>query len=219
MKTDNTETVSYNESQTRQLTLRHLFYPGIYGMAGEAIIAFLALMLFNVSEFSGQLLGTDLDASPFSLWDHPLQHLLDKLDGYAATQQVALFLLWSVVGILLYILVFRVLQIILNVRRTVGTGVKLVRKDHQDGFMRWLGSLHDFFVKALVVLAGIAAVAIGSLICFAIASQELRNGLVGSFPANAVSFALSFLAALLSIRLIVLGLTLASRHFRKWYLY
>lgn len=213
------ETISYNESHNKQLTLRHIFFPGSYGMVSEAIIALLALIFFNISDFSGQLLGSNLGASPFSLWRQPLQHLLNKLDGYATIQHLTLFVLWSIVGILIYILVFRTLQILFNVKHAVGTGVELVRQDHEMGLVRWLASLHDFFVKTLILLTGIAAVAVGSLICFGIASQELRNGLVGSFPSNIGAFILSFIGALISVRVVAIGLTLASRHFRNWYLF
>ncbi len=213
------ETVSYNESQARQLTLKHLFYPGTYGVVSEAIVAFLALILFNISDFNSQLLGTNLKANPFSLWHQPIQHLFNKINGFAGVERITLFLLWSIVGILLYILVFRFLQIFFNVKQSVGTGVKLVRQEHERGFMRWLGSLHDFFVKMLIFLAGVSAAAIGSLVCFGIASQELRNGLISTFPDNLGAFVLSFLGAYLSVRLIALGLTLTSKHFRNWYLY
>jgi hypothetical protein len=212
---------SYNESRVRQLKLRHLFYPGAFGLVGEAIIALLALILFNLSDFSSQLLGTgtSFKADPVSLWYQPFQHLLDKLDGYAITQRAILFLLWSVVGILLYILVFRLLQILFSLKQSVDAGVELVRKDQEKGLVRWLGSLHDFFVKALMSFAGLAAMATGSFICFSVASQELRNGLVDPLPTSAGELALSFIGAFLSVRFIALGLTLASRHFRNWYLY
>lgn len=213
------ESGSYNENQAKQIALKHIFYPGTYGLVSEAIVAFIALILFNISDFNNQLLGSNLRANPFSLWQQPLQHIFDKINGFAVAQRIVLFLLWSIVGVLLYILVFRTLQMVFNVKQSVGSGVQMVREDQERGFVRWLASLHDFFVRMIVFLAGVAAVAAGSLICFGIASQELRNGLVNSFPTNLGAFFLSFLGALLSVRLVALGLTLASRHFRNWYLY
>jgi len=220
METNNTKTASYNESHARQLTLRHILYPGAYGVISEAVVALLALILFNLSDFSNRLLvSANTEANPLSLWSQPIQRIFDKLDGLAASQAITLFLVWSVVGILLYILIFRALQIIFNVKRSVGAGVEMVRQDHEKGLVYWLGSLHDLFVKVLIFLAGIAAIATGSLVCFGVASQELHRGLIEPFPANAGALALSFIGALLSVRLVALGLTLASRHFRNWYLY
>lgn len=212
------ETSSYNELHEKQIRLQHLFYPGAYAMVAEAAAALLALVLFNSSQFSTRLLGTNQATSPLSLGYQPFRHLLNELDRLAIAQRLSLFLLWAVVGILVYVLVFRFLQIFINVKGSVAEGVALVRNDSQHGLFRWLASLHDFFIKTLVVLAGMAIVLIGALVCFGIASQELRNGFLESFPSNAEAFALSVIGALLSVRLIALGLTLSSRHFRKWYL-
>lgn len=212
------ETSSYNELRQKQIKLRHIFYPGNSAMVVEAIAAVLALILFNASQFSNELLGSSQMTDPLSLGYQPLRHLAGKLDRFALTQQLLLFLLWAVVGILIYILVFRSLQIFIGVKGSVAEGVDLIRADSTNGLLRWLASLHDFFVKVLIVLAGMVAVLVGALVCFGIASQELSNGLLETFPSNAEAFLLSLVAALLSVRLIALGLTLSSRHFRSWYL-
>lgn len=217
MKNYNTETASYNESQLRQVRLRHIFFPGTYGLVGEVIVALLALVLFNVSQFSSQLLGGDLNATPLSIWFRPLQHIFSKLDHYYIAQRLTLFVVWSIVGILVYILIFRFLQILMGVRRSVSTGVALVHQDPERGFGRWLASLHNFFTKTLVTLIGVVTIASGALVCFGIASQELRNGLLGSFPGNIWPLLLSLVGALISVRVVALGLSLASQRFRNWY--
>ncbi len=217
MKTDNTGTVSYNESQARHVKLRHIFFPGTYGFVSEMVVALLALILFNASQFSNQWVGEDLGANPFSLWYRPLRQIIDSLDRYYITQRVTLFVLWAVVGLLIYILIFRLFQVLFSIKDSMETGVELVREDPRRGLVRWLASLHDFFVIALAALVGLIAVGAGTLVCFSIASQELRNGLTGSFPGDIVPLLLSLVGALISVRLIVLGISLLSRRFRSWY--
>jgi hypothetical protein len=95
--------------------------------------------------------------------------------------------------------------------------VEFVREDPEHGFVRWLGSLNDIFVKALVFLVGMAAVILGALVCFGIAIQELRVGLARPFPDNIVPLLLSGVGAILSIRFIMIGLSLTSARFRGWY--
>lgn len=211
------ETDSYNESHVGQVKLRHIFFPSTYGLVSEMVIALLALILFNASQFSNHLLGEDLGANPLSLWYRPLGRIVDNLDRYYITQRATLFLLWAVVGALLYILVFRSLQIFFNIKNSMETGVELIRQDPDQGFARWLASLHDFFVKVLAAIIGVIATGAGALVCFSIASQELRNGLIGTLPGNVVAFLLSLVGAIVSVRLIVLGVSLLSSRFRNWY--
>lgn len=212
-----TQTISYNESRDRRIRVRHIFFPGIYGLISETILALLALVWFNASNFGTQLLGQQLGTTPFAISSEPLHILLQKLDQYHALQKILLFLLWAVAGALLYIIAFRSLQAILNVRSSVATGVTLIRRDPGHGLLRWLSSLHDLFVKALLIAGGVVAIAVGSSVCFGIASQELRNGLAGSFPENLGPLALSLVAAVLSVRCIAMGVSLVSTRFRNWY--
>jgi hypothetical protein len=83
--------------------------------------------------------------------------------------------------------------------------------------VRWLASLHDFFIQAIIVLLGTAALLTGAVICFGIASQELSNGLDSSFPGNLGFFLIGFIGALLAVRVIIVGISLLSPRFRAWY--
>ena len=49
-------TLSYNETTQRQLKVRHIFFPGAYSFICEIVIGVVALLAFNVSELSNQLL-------------------------------------------------------------------------------------------------------------------------------------------------------------------
>lgn len=211
-------TLSYNETKDRQLKLRHIFLPSTYGFISEAVIGIVALVVFNVSTLSNQLISKNFDnADPLPVWNRLFKNALEGLQSHSGVQQVLLFLLWAFVGALLYILVFRILQIAFGVKHSVGTGLRFVRQDHSRGIFYWLASLHDFFVAAIIFIFGAGAILFGSVICFGIASQELRIGLTGTFPTSMEALFLSFAAAILSVRLITLGLSLLSSRFRNWY--
>lgn len=210
--------LSYNETEQRQLKLRHIFLPGWYGFTYEAVIGIAALLIFNLSELSGELIKKNFDnADPLSVWHDVFHNLLDGFQRYDWIQQALLFVLWAMVGALIYVLVFRILQVMFGVKHSVGTGLQFVRKDHARGVFYWLASLHDFFLTSVIVVLGGAAVLFGSIVCFGIASQELKNGLTDEFPTNAWEVAVSLIAAILSIRLIFLGISLLSGRFRNWY--
>jgi hypothetical protein len=209
---------SYNESKNKQSELRHIFLPGGYGIASEIIIAVLALVIFNISALNSQLFSDNFNLdSGFSVWSQVIKQLLDKLGQYTGAQQVVLFGLWAVAGALIYILVFRLIQITLGVRQSVKLGVKYVRQDHDKGLSLWLASLHDFFVKALIVVVGTVAIATGAVVCFGVASQELNNAFSKTFPHNIELLLISLVAAVLSARIIVIGVSLLSPRFRSWY--
>jgi hypothetical protein len=211
--------LSYNEEHQRQITLLHLFLPTGYGILYEAVLAVLALVLFNLSTLSTDLLSKSLNtAHPLSAWDLLLQKSLNDLQQYHVVQQGMLFGLWAVAGALIYILLFRMLQLYIGARQSIGTGVKLVRQEHAQGVLHWLATLHDIFLKVIIFAAAATAIAIGVLVCFGIASQKLHDGLSAAFPASVGSYALSLVGALLSVRLIILGLCLLSDHFRNWYM-
>jgi hypothetical protein len=211
-------TLSHNETEQRQLKLRHVFLPGGYGFAAEVIVAVTALVIFNVTELSNQLLTKNFnDADPLPVWNQIFKSILDAVQSYYIVQQVLLFVMWAIIGALLYILVFRLLQIAFGVKHSVNTGWRYMRNDHARGALHWLASLHDFFLASIVNIAGGLIVLFGSIVCFGIASQELRNALIDTFPTNAWELALALVAAILSIRFIALGLSLISSRFRDWY--
>ncbi|HYH36342.1 MAG TPA: hypothetical protein VD706_02465 [Candidatus Saccharimonadales bacterium] len=215
------EVISHNELSSRQLKLRHIFFPGTAAFISETIVALVALFLFNITNLSDHLVSerfrTEDAANPISSWPHVVGNMLDGVGQYYIVQQAFLFLMWAIAGALIYILTFRMLQIGFGVGHSVKTGIGYVKQDHQRGVFRWLGSLHDFFITFLTLLLGVAAVTIGAMVCFGIASQELNDALSGNFPGNLLAWTLSLVAAVTSVRIIVFGLTMVSRRFRNWY--
>lgn len=212
------EILSRNEERHKNLSLRHMFFPDIYGFISEATIAIVALVVFNANKLSNRLLKDNLDESnPFVFSLRAVDRTWSDIQQIYLVQQVLIFLLWAIVGVLIYVLVFRSLQIIFGVKSSIGTGIRLARQENYKGYLRWLVSLHDFSVKMLVALAGLIVFILGAFVCFGVASQELRSGLLHAFPANLQPLLFSFIAGLLSIRLVVIGISLLSSRFRNWY--
>lgn len=209
---------SYNEYQHYELTIHHLFIPPVYNFAAEGIIGVIALLVFNVTTLNEKVFSAsaNITANPFSLWG---QILDQRLPGAQSTivQRILLFILWAGVGALLYILVFRLLQIFVRTRDSIELGEQLIQADHRAGAWHYLESLHDFFLRTIILLIGIAAIATGVLLCFGIASQELSAGLDDTFPANIGAFAISLIGTLLAMRIIAVGVSLLSPRFRNWY--
>lgn len=210
--------LSYNEERMQTSELRHLLPPSGYTLVAEIVVAVVALVLLNLSTLSAPLggAGSSINASPFSLWSQVLDKLLSP-SQHASIQQILLFILWGIVGALIYIFVFRLLQFFIRARSSLQQGVSLIQTEHSQGAMHYFASLHDFFIKLVIALLGAAAILTGALICFAIASQQLSAGLDSSFPASLGNFAIALIGAFLAVRVIAVGVSLLSPRFRDWY--
>jgi hypothetical protein len=212
------EIVSHNEEDYNKLAIRHIFFPSTYAFIAEATVAIVTLIVFNANELSNRLLASSLDESnPFAFSTQLLNQSWTETQQIYIIQQTLIFLLWAMVGTLTYILIFRILQILFGIKYSVGKGVKLIRREHYSGILKWFNSLHDFFLKALLVFFGVSLLVIGAFVCFSIASQELRAGLLYQFPSNILPLVIAFVSVLLSARLTVLGISLFSPAFRNWY--
>lgn len=210
--------LSYNEEKLQTSELRHLFLPSGYVLIAEIVVAVVALIALNLSTLSSTLsgAGNSIGASPFTLWSRILDKLLSPGQD-ASVQQILLIVLWGVVGALIYIVVFRLFQFFVRARSSLQQGVMLVTSEHSQGAARYLASLHDFFMKLVIGLLGAAAILTGTLVCFAIASQQISFGLDNSFPANLANFAVALIGAFTAVRVITVGISLLSARFRGWY--
>ncbi|HVX48411.1 MAG TPA: hypothetical protein VHA05_03585 [Candidatus Saccharimonadales bacterium] len=209
---------SYNESRKYESALRHLFLPSAYTLLGETIVAVIALLIFNFSTLNEQVFSASsgVEVNPISVWGDVIDRWLPGAQS-AAIQRILLFALWAAFGALLYILVFRLLQIFVRTHSSIERGEELVRADHTAGAWRYFKSLHDFFLRTIITLVGIAAILTGVILCFGIASQELAIGLADGFPADVAPFIISLVGAILTARIVVVGLSLLSSRFRLWY--
>lgn len=212
------ETLSYNEQKNQDIKLRHIFFPSTYMFVCEAILGIILVVIFNASALSNLFLNNASGDNPFSYATGLLHKAFVNLEQNHVFQQVAIFLLWALVGSLIYILLFKLFWITHDAGVTVEEGVKMVKQNHASGFISWLDSLHDFFIKMLALLAGVCIIAFGTSVCFLMASQELTLSFIYSFPANLLAILFFIITSILSIRLIMLGITLLLRDFRNWYI-
>lgn len=210
---------SYNDNQLETSELRHLFIPNRFAVVFETVIAAVLLMLLNLGAIGDALGGhsSGIDTSPLSLWSQVVDRLLSGWSAGSFIQRALLFALWAIVGALVYMLLFRVFQVSVRARNSVRQGNLLVRTEGQQGLVRYLASLHDFFMRSLVIATGVTALVIGALLCFSIASQQLGIGLDTSFPANLGHFTIAYIGALLAVRTVTIGVSLLSVRFRAWY--
>lgn len=209
---------SYNDSRRYESELHHLFMPSAYTILAEGIVAVIALLLLNFTILNEQIFSASagISTNPLSVWGEVLDKWLPGAQS-SVVQRILLFALWSAVGALLYIFVFRIIQMFVRTRDSLERGGQLIQAEHAAGAWNYLQSLHDFFIKLVVVVVGLTAIFTGALLCFAIASQELSIGLNQSLPDNIVPLLISLVGALLGVRVIVVGLSLLSPRFRDWY--
>ncbi len=211
------ETDSYNEFKKHQTVIRHLFLPNKYMLIGEFIFSVIILMIFNGYWLSSHIFGNEKgDKDPVSFFSDLFNTVLLEVQKEYLIQQISIFMLWAVAGALIYILIFRSLQVFFGVGHSVSEGVSLTRKEHKSGLIRWLSSLQDIFLKSLIIISCLV-ILIGALVCFGAASQELRASLVYDFPRNAYSLVLSLIGAFVSVRFVTLTLCLLSERFRSLY--
>lgn len=211
--------LSYNDERLRATELRHLFVPTGYAIISEATIALAVLILSNIGTISDALGGNNaaIDSTPLSLWSQIMNGLFDGLQSNLLLQKIALFLLWAVVGALIYILIFRLAQLFTRASDSVRQGAYLVKAEHEAGFLSYLGSLHDFFMRLVVSIVGTAALLVSVLLCLSIADQQLSTGLNTSLPSSLAPLAIAYIGAWLAVRLVIIGMSLLSVRFRIWY--
>jgi hypothetical protein len=106
--------LSYNEEQNKRNKLRHVFYPDKSAFITESILGVIILIIFNATELSNHLFESNPNTgNPMSYSFGILGNFLNAIQKYYAVQQISLFLLWAAFGALLYILLFRLFQIVL----------------------------------------------------------------------------------------------------------
>lgn len=216
---------SYNEYVQHRQSLRRLVAPGpLYSLA-EATFAGLVLLLLNLSNIEGHLVsdipGADKTAfvNPVDYMPQLVGSLSDTLSQYAWASRATLFIVWALLGMLTYILVFRAVQITNRTTRSLKQGWLYVRREDATGLSKWLGQLHDFMVKFLIRSGGLILITLGVFLVFTYANFQLQIGFSGTYdmPLPLISLLVGLVAAVIGMRVLVLGLCLIFSRFRRWY--
>ncbi|MEJ0073152.1 MAG: hypothetical protein WDN27_03695 [Candidatus Saccharibacteria bacterium] len=175
--------LSYNETEAQRQKFRQLFLPGWLNFAAETLLAVVILLALDLSDIQAGLL-TGVNASgtivqnPLPFLEHRLSGVLDGLSKYHWASQLTVFALWAIIGMLAYLLIYRVAQISNATARSLHEGVMYVRTEHGQGLHKWLGSLHDIFMKVLLKSAGLILIIVGAFLAFTYANLELHIALL-----------------------------------------
>lgn len=210
--------MAYNEDQRKKSANQHIFFPGPMGLTLELALAIGVLFTLNLNNIGNKWLSdAQTGTNPVEFILQIVSDFYTSISHQPVVEQVSIFTLWALVGMLSYILIFRILQITLSVGLSVGEGVRAVRIYHRRGLFKWLASLNDFFVKSCVIGASILFFFFGTALCFGVANESLTRAVsYGSQEVSLLIFS-SILWAYLGVRIIMSGLYLAVPAFRRFY--
>jgi hypothetical protein len=211
--------MSHNEEEEQRKAWQHFFLPGPLRLAVEMLIAVLLLVVINFATFESNFLHNDPRELTFTSY---VSELFVKLltvvsESYIATQ-VIIFILWAVVGMLVYILGFRLLQAVYGVSSSMNEGFSYVKTEKTKGIFHWLNTLHNFFLKVITNSLSITLFSAAGFLAFAFAVQRVQIGLNEAFPENILPLGLGILATIIGIRLVAMGMCLVMPRFARWYL-
>jgi hypothetical protein len=219
-------TLSYNEAEAQRQKFRRLFLPGWLNFAAETLLAVVILLALDLSDIQAGLLtgvnahGTIIQ-NPLPFLAHRLSDALNSVSKYHWASQLTVFALWAVLGMLAYLFIYRVAQISNATARSLREGVMYVRADGNQGLHKWLGSLHDVFMKVLLKGAGLILILVGAFLAFSYANLELHiafSNIYSGYFGKTTSFVIGLLSAMLGMRIIIIGLCFLFNHFRRLYL-
>lgn len=199
-------------------TLLQLYVPSLLSFSLECFISAILLVVINFTTFENSFFRDyphDLTFSSYST--HVLDNLLAYISQFSLSGQIIIFLMWIFVGMFVYVLLFRLFHIIYSVSRSVNQGVGYIKTEHSHGIVHWFSSLHNFFFTALIILLSFALFGSAIFLAFVFAAQNIQSALTQQWPHNAISFGLSYIATVVGVRLLMIGVCVLLPRFRRWY--
>ena len=211
--------MSHNDEEEQKKAWRHFFIPGPLRLSVEILIAVVLLAVINFATFESNFLHSDPRQLTFTSF---ITELFIKLltiisESYIATQ-VIIFILWAIVGMLVYILGFRLLQAVYGVSSSMSEGFSYIKTEKTQGIFHWFNTLHNFFLKVVTNSLSITLFSSAGFLAFAFAVQQVQIGLNEAFPNNLLPLGLGIAATVLGIRLVAMGMCLVMPRFARWYL-
>ena len=211
--------MSHNDEEEQKKAWRHFFIPGPLRLSVEILIAVMLLAVINFATFESNFLHNDPRQLTFTSF---ITELFIKLltiisESYIATQ-VIIFILWAIVGMLVYILGFRLLQAVYGVSSSMSEGFSYIKTEKTQGIFHWFNTLHNFFLKLITNSLSITLFSSAGFLAFAFAVQQVQIGLNEALPNNLLPLGLGIVATVLGIRLVAMGMCLVMPRFARWYL-
>ena len=209
--------VGYNEKLEGRSRLRHVFFPGILALTAEVAIGTILLLALTLGHVPALLLpDIALAGSPVDSAMEFVRRLASMVLETEWIQQALLFFLWAAAGMLVYILLVKVLQIIAGII-FVSEGVSKLARHDKAGAARWAISLNDFMQQFLIRTSGGLLALSGLVACFSFAAGLLESGIIKDPPVNGLFIAASILTVTIGMRIVITGLSLIWPVFRKSY--
>jgi len=171
----------------------------------------------NLGAISKRFFPGDIGSGSAEFASRYIDSYWDRLNQSSIFENVTIFLLWAIAGVLALSLLTRLIQVFIKLFYSADDASKYVKAQRGFGIIFWIISLQDFFKRAVAVVAGLLCVYLGGLIGFSAASAQLRNWMWGEFPQNLLNLGLCFFMAVIGIRLLVSGFGLISPKFSRWY--
>lgn len=211
--------MSHNEDEKQEKALKHLFVPSLIKFLLEALVAAILLVVINFAAFESSLLkGYPNDLIFTSYSASLLDIFLTIISQVSFMGQLIVFVIWAVVGMLIYIVVFRIIQTVYGISSSVNTGLNYVKTEHTHGIIHWLSTLHNFFLLSLARFISLILLSVATFLAFVFASQQIKIGLEQVWPVNFITLGLALIATFVGVRLIVIGVCLTMPRFARWYL-
>jgi hypothetical protein len=210
--------MSYNQEELRNKDLHRLFIPSLLGGFLECLVASLLLVIINFAALEGYLLQRypkDLTFTSYS--SELLNNFLANLSHFYLSGQLIIFVAWAMVGMVGYIIIMRLFRAISGLSTSVHRGVSYIKVDHSHGLVRWLGSLHNFFLKLLIFCIGTVLFVSAIFLIYVYAAHQVQVGFIKTWPLNILPFGLSLLATIAGVRLVVIAACLTMPRFARWY--
>lgn len=212
---------SYNEYVQHRQSLHRLFLPGALYFTAEATFAGLILLLLNLSNIENHLMngipGQTL-VNPFEYIPLLVGKLLEGVGNYQWASRLTLFIVWAVLGMMVYVLCYRAIQIATHTTHALKTGLYYMQNDGTTGYLRWLGTAHDTILRFLLKSGGLLLTLLGAFLVFSYANFELQIGFSGIDSAPLLAILIGLVTAVAGMRLLVIGLCLVFGRFRRWYI-
>lgn len=211
--------MSHNEDEHQKKLWQHLFFPPVLNFSLESLVAVLVLVVLNFAALQDSILHNypkNLTFTAYSseVWDT----FLTALSRFSISGDIIVFVVWGIIGMLVYISVYRLIALVGGTSHSLEKGYRFVKREGSRGVARWFGTLYGLFTRLIVGFISIGLFVMTGFLIFSFAPHQFQLGLREILPYNILSLALCVGATILGIRLAVIGICLSVDRFARWYL-
>ncbi len=150
--------MSYNQDHDNSVRLRHLFFPRAISFLIELLVTFGVIFILLIDDLERKFSHkSELSDTGIADYVHQLaMHINDIVFGNDSVGKLSLFCMWAIAGMMIYIVVFKIIQLSSGTFQTMRRGIFYISADHSHGLFRWLGSLHNIFTKFIITILALS---------------------------------------------------------------